>query len=110
MRVDSSPRSPSERATRIQALLAEVGTQMGIASRLVSAVIRMFYDFFTVACLAAAIVIVIWGRPGQALPWGGTGVGLALGWVAAKLTARAVTRWRRALSEEWSRTPPDLRD
>ena len=97
----SSLRSPCERAARIRARLAEISTQMRRASRLVMGTIRMFYDFFTVACLAAAALIVIGGRPREAFVWGGTGVGLALGWVAAKLAKRGVARLRGLLREEW---------
>jgi hypothetical protein len=66
------------------------------------ATIRIFYDCFTVACLTAAALVVIGGRPREAFVWGGTGVGLALGWVAAKLAKRGVARLRALLREEWS--------
>lgn len=101
MRFDSSLRSPYERAKRIRAGVTEISTQMRMASRLVMATIRLSYDFFTVACLTAAALIVIAGSPREAFVWGGTGVGLAIGWVAAKLAKRGVARLRGVLREEW---------
>lgn len=99
---DSSLRSPRERAARIRTCLAEISTQMRRASRLITATIRLFYDFFTVACLTAAALIAIARGPREAFVWGGTGVGLALGWVAAVLAKRGVARLSGLLREEWS--------
>ncbi|GAA1971224.1 hypothetical protein [Catenulispora subtropica] len=98
------------RALRIQSLLAEVSTQMRTASRLTVATFRMFYDAFTVACLTAAAVVIIAGRPHEAFVWGGTGAGLVLGWVAARLAKRGVARLRRALREEWEPASPARAD
>ena len=101
-------RSPAERAARIQASLSEIGEQMRLASRLVITVVRVFYDFFIVACLTATAIVIIEHEPFEAFVWGGTGVGLALGWVAAKQAERGVERLRRELREEWSGMPADV--
>jgi uncharacterized membrane protein len=100
-------RPARRRVARIQVLLAQIGTQLLVAWRLVVAVFRVFYDFFAVACVTATAVVIIDGKPREAFVWGGSGIALALGWVAARLAKRAVARVRRVLRDEWSQAPAE---
>lgn len=101
-------RSPQKRVAHIEALLGEIGTQTQVASHLVKSVFRAFYDFLTVACLTAGVVMAINGRHRDAVIWGSLGVLLALGWASMKVAVKGVSRMMAVLRKEWNEAPATL--